>query len=702
MTRRNSVNTALPIVEILNFHEIAENRQRDIYFSFMRYKRPAFILVLLFCSLGWCLPASGKEKQQDTNSLYGEYEAALVTTSDPHERADTMIHYAQVMAYDPSTSGFGKIVALMALRWCDSINYDEGRVQSMIILGNHYNIVSRSDSALHYFQHALLVAEPARMQMMTELLYGNIAGIYLARSEYRNALLFYYKAVDELKRSFSISNLERISYALTVTYNNIAQALQGLYLYTQALEYSTKATAIARYSGLRELLPYTKCTQASILLQTGDIGKATALCDGLISDSVSPDVAISLRFLLGDLRLAKGDSVGALSCYSAVLQLSSWSLDRIQAICSLATLHYHLGNRDSSASYANDGLSLAVNYNAKESMLELYTLLADINSDRGSFLQAARYYSLAMPLKDSLADVDKNRLIYAMESQFRTAEKDRKIANDRLVIFQQNAIIGDKNIWLVITISLALLIISCLLFYHWHSRRMHIQKVILLQQAERTRSLLAMTQGEEKERKRIASALHDGIVGMLTAVRLHLMKAQKKKPILADDEEFNDVLMLLDQALSEVRKTAHNLMPELLLQYGLPEAIRIFCNSIQKAQQAQIDFQYYGFIGQLNKHFELFVYRMVQELIQNVLKHAKAERMLVQLSQHEHILTITVEDNGVGIAGKDIGNGTGLISILNRIHDLNGTFNIEAGKDGGTSVVIEFDLESQHALVYEY
>jgi len=668
----------------------------------MCYRSPILFLALLTCYLVACLPAIAQDTPQEEQSLYHEYEAALSGTRNSHQLADTMMHYAQSMAYDASMSDFGKAVALTALRLCDSIKYDKGRVQSMIIIGNHYNIVSRSDSALHYFQQALLIAEPSRMQMMTELLYGNIAGIYLARSEYRKALQFYYKAVDELKRSFSISNLERTSYALTVTYNNIAQALQGLYLYTQALEYSTQATAIARYSGLRELLPYTKCTQASILLQTGDIGKATALCDSLIADSVSPDVAISLRFLLGELRLAKGDSLGALSCFNAVLQLSSWSLDRIQAICSLATLHYHLGNIDSSVSYANDGLSLAVNYHATESMLQLYTLLADINNDRGNFARAANYYSLAMPLKDSLTDVDKNRLIYAMESQYRTAEKDKKIASDRLVILQQHATLADKSLWLVITISLAFLIISCLLFYHWHSRRMHIQKVILLQQEERTRSLLAMTQGEEKERKRIASALHDGIVGMLTAVRLHLMKAQKKKPILVDDEEFNDVLMLLDQALSEVRKTAHNLMPELLLQHGLPEAIRIFCNSIQKAQQAQIDFQYYGFIGQLNKHFELFVYRMVQELIQNVLKHAQAERMLVQLSQHEHILTITVEDDGVGIAGKDIGNGAGLISILNRIHDLNGTFNIETGKDGGTSVVIEFDLESQQALVYEY
>src|SRR5690606_3334076 len=109
------------------------------------------------------------------------------------------------------------------------------------------------------------------------------------------------------------------------------------------------------------------------------------------------------------------------------------------------------------------------------------------------------------------------------------------------------------------------------LFYYFYSQKLQHQKMLFLRQQEKAKLLLAATQGEEKERKRIASDLHDGIGGLLSMVKMYFARAQQHQQALSQDETYKEAMKLLDQSLNEVRKTAHNLMPELLLQHGLPE-----------------------------------------------------------------------------------------------------------------------------------
>src|SRR5690606_29724635 len=127
---------------------------------------------------------------------------------------------------------------------------------------------------------------------------------------------------------------------------------------------------------------------------------------------------------------------------------------------------------------------------------------------------------------------------------------------------------------------------------------------------EEVRILQAIVQGEEKERKRLAGELHDGIGGMLASVKMHIAALGKQHP----ETNLTNAIAMLDDTAHEVRKTSHNLMPELLYRQGLVKASQGFCNTLAKSSGLDIDFQCVGTFEQLNRNFELSLYRMIQEL----------------------------------------------------------------------------------------
>jgi signal transduction histidine kinase len=135
-------------------------------------------------------------------------------------------------------------------------------------------------------------------------------------------------------------------------------------------------------------------------------------------------------------------------------------------------------------------------------------------------------------------------------------------------------------------------------------------------------------------------------------------------------------------------------MPEILLEQGLAEAVHAFCEKMSVSSSLHVDFHLSGFIPRLDPAFELSLYRMIQELIQNIFKHAGASSAIVQLDSHDPQLIVTIEDNGKGLDKKKIDSnlGTGLRNVISRVKALQGRFDIYSSDGKGTSINIEFDI----------
>ena len=157
---------------------------------------------------------------------------------------------------------------------------------------------------------------------------------------------------------------------------------------------------------------------------------------------------------------------------------------------------------------------------------------------------------------------------------------------------------------------------------------------------------------------------------------------------------FERSLDMLDTSIKELRRVAHNMMPEMLTKFGLDEALKEYCNSINTTKLLIVKYQSLGMEMRLEQSIEIIIYRIVQELLNNILKHAGASEAFVQLIREENRLNVVVEDNGKGFDINIPGNkeGAGLINVRSRVDYLKGRLAIHTEPGKGTLINIEFNI----------
>jgi signal transduction histidine kinase len=237
------------------------------------------------------------------------------------------------------------------------------------------------------------------------------------------------------------------------------------------------------------------------------------------------------------------------------------------------------------------------------------------------------------------------------------------------------------------------LLAALLVFLHFKNKRILDQKQLqTIRQEKEIHLLQAVMQGEEKERSRIAKDLHDGVAGMLAAVKMHFNSIALHVGGVRQTEGYQQGLNLLDEASQEVRKTSHNLMPEVLLQHGLDEAIRRYCNNVTNSSKLLVQYDSIGELERFVDSFELSVYRIVQELLNNIVKHSKASEAIVQITYQSQLLSITIEDNGIGFSKEGSQkDGMGLKSLQSRVKAMNGKIEFDSTAGQGLNAYLEFE-----------
>jgi signal transduction histidine kinase len=225
-------------------------------------------------------------------------------------------------------------------------------------------------------------------------------------------------------------------------------------------------------------------------------------------------------------------------------------------------------------------------------------------------------------------------------------------------------------------------------------QRLQAEKMDRLEREQEIGQLKAIVKGEEKERSRVARELHDGIVGLMAAIRMNFSTVQHRHQLL-EAEDFREALQQLTDASNEVRQTAYNLMPEALLQGGLIEAVAHHCRAMTENNPLDISFSSIGCLPPMDPDFELSAYRIIQELVQNIVRHSGATQAVVQLNYAENQLDISVEDNGKGIDQDILTSGKKGMGLLNlsRVKAFNGHIQLNSQEGNGARIYIVFDLK---------
>jgi signal transduction histidine kinase len=218
------------------------------------------------------------------------------------------------------------------------------------------------------------------------------------------------------------------------------------------------------------------------------------------------------------------------------------------------------------------------------------------------------------------------------------------------------------------------------------------QRILEMERQQQLLAMQSVLQGQEEERSRLARDLHDGVGGLLSGIKLSLagMKGNVYLPEQSA-QSLSNVILQLDHSISELRRVSHNMMPEALIRYGLREALENYCANINISGAIKVQLQTYGMDQRLEQSVEIVLYRIVQELLNNVVRHARATQVLVQLIRKQDRFSLTVEDDGIGFDNQlaNAGAGAGMANIRARAEYLGGTVDIHSAPGQGTSVNVE-------------
>jgi two-component system NarL family sensor kinase len=219
------------------------------------------------------------------------------------------------------------------------------------------------------------------------------------------------------------------------------------------------------------------------------------------------------------------------------------------------------------------------------------------------------------------------------------------------------------------------------------------KRILDLEKEKQLLATQAVLQGQVEERTRLAKDLHDGLGSILSSAKLSFSQIKDNLVITAQDANaFDRSMNILDMSINELRRVAHNMMPEALMKFGLDTALKDFCDSVGQSGALQLTHQSYQIDETSIPPIKAAaIYRIVQELVNNVIRHAQATRALVQLIREGNVLNITVEDNGKGfdktiLASSD---GMGYLNLENRVAYLSGKMDIQTSPGNGTFVNIE-------------
>lgn len=495
-----------------------------------------------------------------------------------------------------------------------------------------------------------------------------------------------------------------------VVKNNITRQYANLGLHQKAYDYSLQSYEDAMLLGDSSLVASAVHHLASAALSLGRSEEALSHCRRVERLARQVNDPILLTFALNNIAVitwpetpaqAERDIREALS----VAEQSGDLFGKIGSLYVTARFAIWKGRPQEARKLVLEAMDEARKEGMDDEVATAYSLLSDIALATGNMDEYRNMRRRFNFMSDTLMN---NQLVVAtqeLETQYETAQKEQQI----VALWQQKELqqlrIRQKN-GLIIGLAAAataMLVLAALLWNVFQSRRKILGQEILIQQQkikdlEQERQLGfadAVMQGQEKERSRLARDLHDGLGGMLSGIKQAVFSLIGHSPKEAGTAAgLHKIVQDIDQSIHELRHIARNLMPEALVRFGLQDALQDYCDHLQQPDKLHIHFQSFGMTGRLARETEVVLFRIAQELLNNVVRHAGASEVLVQLLRDGHRLSLTVEDNGRGFYTPNLAKveGVGWFNIRSRVSYLSGNLDLKSAPNEGCSVHIEIPL----------
>lgn len=571
-------------------------------------------------------------------------------------------------------------------------------------LGICYINLNKMDSSILSFENGIPFARLLKDTVREARTLANIGNAWLHKKDRATAIAYYLKAA----RIWETSSNQQY---LATLYANINALLDEQKEHTRALEYGEKAISLARklkddYSLLSGLVNLS--TTYNYLGQHEKEYELLEQALPLAIKNENLDQIATTYHNMGDYFFKQEKFSAALEKYLASYKYVKQMGNKYHLceICTVLALAYHKLNQDGKAlQYILQAEQLADEVGVRAKFKEIYLTRAEIEQKAGHYKLASEYYSKTLVVSDSIFKTETSEKVAEAEARYQNEKKQQEILRLEKDKQIQSLSIKQKSTlnYILIGSVAALLLLGFLGYRNLRHRQQFARQREELQQQriselEKDKQLVAvdsMLKGQEEERSRLAKDLHDGLGGLLSGVKFSLSNMKDNLMITPDNMSvFERSLDMIDTSIRELRRVAHNMMPEMLTKFGLDEALKEYCNSINATKLLAIKYQSLGLDSRIEKTTEIIIYRIIQELLNNTMKHAAATEAMVQLIRAEDRFSIIVEDNGKGFDTSlpENGKGAGLTNIRSRVDYLKGRLDIHSEPGKGTLVNIELNL----------
>jgi two-component system NarL family sensor kinase len=537
---------------------------------------------------------------------------------------------------------------LIASRLNDSVSYAE--LTRYLGMANYFK--GDYEKAAAYYFTATGIYERRSMDRQLATVINDIAKLYRKTRDLKRALSFYNSALELFTKLKDSSGIQMIMNESGVVYEYQGNYDEAIRHYNAALQIATKLNDEAGKGWCYNFLAGVYGLQSKFEQAEDHNLRALAIRQKLKD-------TFALAFSYADMGVMYG----------------SWN------------------KYERAVYYLEESIKLAERMQYREMLSNNYAELSRIANVTGDYKKALDYYTWHTQLKDSIFNAQKTRQIEELSTLYETNKKEQQIEVQQLTIKKQTT-----QIFFILCFVAFAAVIAFLLYnrYRW-KQQAKLQSEILKQQELAAQSIL---EAEEKERTRIAKDLHDGVGQMMSAARMNLSSFYNTAKIEDGDQSRSlvNIIQLVDDSCKEVRAVSHSMMPSALLNKGLSAAVEELTAKISN-KELPVSLYSQGFSERLNTTTETILFRVIQECINNSIKHAEASTLHISLIHDNDGVSITIEDNGKGFSKDRQQNedGMGLSNIKSRIQFLKGTVDIDSSPGNGTLVAIHVPTQ-QHAL----
>lgn len=577
----------------------------------------------------------------------------------------------------------------------DRIGYKAGAVSYANNYSYILNLEGKFDSSLVVLGKAEEIARMEKDSLGLAKVLFNTGSVHRYTGNYEKAIACYAEGQKYSSAKGNRRLSAQVDDLLQVLFTDLRQ-------YDKAIEYGMKAVEYFRGSGDLNLLGVALNNLAVVFSKSGRYEEAVPMYREILTIGQKiQDLNMQGTALLnlGDFYLKQAKYGDMELYYQRAYDIFNKLNTPEGIIISLRGLSLYRASRGDfrqALELAKRSAEMAASNSFPEQQHKSLATVGHVYYALHDMQSAEQYLGLSQAVQDSLLNEEVHKQVLEVESRYRN-----EIQADRIRSLEAEKLISEYRmrekmliIQTLIGITLTLLVVSFLLYRNYRNKqKLQQHRIRELETEKQLKVTEAVLKGEEQERSRLAKDLHDGLGGLLSGIKYSFLNIRENLVMTPENaSSFERNLDMLDTSIQEMRRVAHNLMPEALFKFGLDATLREYCAGIANSGVLNIRYQSFGLESESpDQSISVSVYRIIQELINNIIKHAGARFAMVQLSKSGNLLLIDVEDDGKGFSpdGADQSRGMGWSNIRKRLEYLKGELNIHSGAGQGTSIHIE-------------